>query len=309
MDNRKKTTVSVKPKGGDLNRPCNSRRAFLKTASAVAVSTSFFNLIPQANTQTRKFNQSFGTGAQAVKAFRNREAMSLFCLVHGSTQSAEGWRLLISELEKRGHKTLTINLPTAEPKASATRYADVIVKALDQTEYDTRDMVVVAHSASGMFLPLVAAQRPIGHMVFLAALVPKIGTSILDQFRADQSMFNPEWIGKNPVEDDDVARRFLFHDCVPAIIDWALKTRRLMHAREAMAEVCPLKTWPSVKGSYIVCAQDRVISPTWSRRVARERLGSEPIELVAGHCPYVSRPSELADILTRAPIVKSRSAQ
>jgi pimeloyl-ACP methyl ester carboxylesterase len=286
----------------------NSRRAFLKTASAVAVSAPFISFIPRADTQTRKSDPSVGTGEQTVKALRNGGRRSLFCLVHGSTQSAEGWRLLISELEKRGHLTLTINLPTTEPQASATRYADVIVQALDQTKYDIGDMVVVAHSASGMFLPLVAAQRPIRHMVFLAALVPKIGTSILDQFRTDRSMFNPEWVGKNPVEDDDVARRFLFHDCAPGIIDWALKTRRLMHAKEAMAEVCPLKNWPSVKGSYVVCTQDRVISPAWSRRIAKERLGSEPIELVAGHCPHVSRPAELADILIREPIVKSRSA-
>jgi hypothetical protein len=230
--------------------------------------------------------------------------MSLFCLVHGSTQNAEGWKLLIAELEKRGHLTLTMNLPTAEPQASATMYADVIVQSIDQTEYDLHDTVVVAHSASGMFLPLVAAQRAIGHMVFLAALVPKIGTSILEQFRADRSMFNPEWVGKNPVEDDEAARQFLFHDCASGTIDWALKTRRLMHARQAMSEVCPLKTWPNVKGSYVVCTEDRIISPTWSRQIAKERLGTAPIELTAGHCPYVSRPSELADVLTRMPIVR-----
>jgi pimeloyl-ACP methyl ester carboxylesterase len=286
-----------------MSRFCSSRRSFLKTASAVAASAPFISLISRAGVQTGRFDPSFGTAAQATKALRNGRRMSLFCLVHGSTQSAEGWRLLIPELEKRGHMTLTIDLPATEPQASATRYADVVVQALDRTEYNIRDVVVVAHSASGMFLPLVAAQRPIGHMVFLAALAPKIGASILDQFRADRSMFNPEWVGKNPVEDDDAARRFLFHDCAPGVIDWALKTRRLMHAREAMAEICPLKTWPSVKGSYVVCTQDRVISPAWSRRVAKERLGSEPIELVAGHCPHVSRPSELADILTREPIV------
>ena len=43
------------------------------------------------------------------------------------------------------------------------------------------DVVVVAHSASGMFLPLVAAGRRIGRMVFLAAVIPKLGTSLLEQ--------------------------------------------------------------------------------------------------------------------------------
>ena|GEM_PF-253095 len=230
--------------------------------------------------------------------------MSLFCLVHGSTQSAEGWKLLISELEKRGHLTVTMNLPTNEPQSSATRYADVIVQTLDQTNHDPGDVVVVAHSASGMFLPLVAARRPIGHLVFLAALIPKIGASILDQFKVDPDMFKPEWVGKNPM-DDEVARKFLFHDCAPDIVEWALKTRRLMHAKQAMSEICPLKTWPEVSCSSVVCKDERVLSPSWSRRVAKERLGIEPIELDGGHCPYVSRPSALADVLTSAPIIKS----
>jgi pimeloyl-ACP methyl ester carboxylesterase len=233
--------------------------------------------------------------------------MSLFCLVHGSTQSAEGWRLLIPEIESRGHRTLTVDLPTNEPQASATLYADVIVQTLDQANHPLHDVVVVAHSASGMFLPLVAARRAIKHMVFLAALVPQIGTSILGQFQGCPEMLNSEWVGKNPM-DDDVARRFLFHDCAPDIVEWALTTRRLMNARAAMGEVCPLEVWPGVNSSYVVCADDRTISPVWSRQVAREQLGVEPIEMYGGHCPYVSRPSALADVLASAPIVTGDSA-
>ncbi len=233
--------------------------------------------------------------------------MSLFCLIHGSSQNAQGWKLLIPELENRGHQVLTVSLPTSEPRASATRYADAIVEALDQADYDIRDVVLVAHSASGMFLPIVAARRPIQRMVFLAALVPKPGTSIIEQFRAHPEMLNAEWIGKNPM-DDDVARQFLFHDCAPDVIDWALTTRELMYAQAAMTEVCPLGIWPNVNSSYVVCAEDRTISPSWSRRTAREQLGVEPLELPGGHCPYVSRPAALADVLTRVPILTSHFA-
>jgi hypothetical protein len=49
-------------------------------------------------------------------------------------------------------------------------------------------------------------------MVFLAALIPRPGMSMMDQYRADPSMFNPEWIGKNPM-DDKVALEFTLHDC------------------------------------------------------------------------------------------------
>jgi pimeloyl-ACP methyl ester carboxylesterase len=230
--------------------------------------------------------------------------MSLFCLVHGSSQNAEGWRLLIPELENRGHRVLAVELPKNEPQASAALYADAIIQALDQSDYEMSRAVVVAHSASGMFLPLVAARRPISRMVFLAALVPKPGVSIIEQLRSDPGMLNPEWVGKNPM-DDQVARQFLFHDCSPDVVEWALTTRALTYAREAMTEPCPLESWPDVSSSYVVCGEDRTISPSWSRRVARERLGVEPIELPGGHCPYVSRPAELADALTSEPILAS----
>lgn len=136
-------------------------------------------------------------------------------------------------------------------------------------------------------------------LVFLAAVVPKIGVSLLDQVRGEQDMFNPDWMGKNPVNDEAIAMQFLFHDCSPEVAAWALGTRRLLLARGAMTEVCPLAKWPDVPSSYVVCTEDRTINPVWSRRVARERMGVDAIELPGGHCPHVSRPAVLADVLAK----------
>ncbi|MBZ5602777.1 MAG: alpha/beta hydrolase [Acidobacteriia bacterium] len=221
--------------------------------------------------------------------------MSVFCLVHGSAQSAEGWNLLVPELEKRGHAVIRPTLPADTRDASATHYARIIA---DSIPNDVHEAIVVAHSASCAFLPLVAEIRHVSRIVFLAGVIPQIGTSILGQIQADPTLMNPAWIGKNPVTDDDVAREFLFHDCSPEVQDWALTTRRLMFAVRAMTETCPLEKWPDVPASYIVCADDRTVQPEWSRRAARERLGIEAIELPGGHCPYVSRPAELARVLT-----------
>jgi pimeloyl-ACP methyl ester carboxylesterase len=82
-------------------------------------------------------------------------------------------------------------------------------------------------------------------------------------------MFNPEWVGG------------------------------VFVAEAAMKETCPLKAWPTTRSMSIVCAEDRTISPPWSRRIARERLGVEPVELAGGHCPHVSRPGTLAEVLDR----------
>jgi pimeloyl-ACP methyl ester carboxylesterase len=39
------------------------------------------------------------------------------------------------------------------------------------------------------------------------------------------------------------------------------------------------------------------ITPAWQRKAARDLLGVEPVELPSGHCPHVSRPEALADVL------------
>ena len=43
--------------------------------------------------------------------------------------------------------------------------------------------------------------------------------------------------------------------------------------------------------------QDRLVGPDWSRRVSRDRLGVEAVELPGSHSPFWSRPAELADVL------------
>ena len=54
-----------------MNRSNKSRRYFLKTASGIVASAPFISLIPRANAQTKKFDPSFGSATQAVKAIRS----------------------------------------------------------------------------------------------------------------------------------------------------------------------------------------------------------------------------------------------
>lgn len=220
--------------------------------------------------------------------------MSLFCLVHGSTQNASCWDLVAPELKERGHDVVCPQLPTNLPEASATHYADAISSAITVAR---EDVIVVAHSASGLFLPLVPERRSVRRIVFLVAVIPQIGKSLIQQLSEDKEMLNPEWIGKDPTKDRNLALQFLFHDSSEEMQDWAWDRMSLMFARQAMLEVCPLQAWPDVRSSYIVCSEDRTIQPAWARRVARERLGVEAIELPGGHCPYVSRPNQLAEVL------------
>lgn len=219
--------------------------------------------------------------------------MSVYCLVHGSTQSPKGWDLLVSQLRILGHECICVDLPTDEPNASATRYAGVVGTALAGIKSAT----VVAHSASGFFLPLVPNYAPVDRLVYLAAVIPQPGKSILSQYRNAPEMMHPDWVGKDPTKDASLAMHFLFHDCSPEVAQWALSTLRLMNASGGMVEECPLRELPGLPSTYISCTQDRTINPVWWEQAARERLQTEPIQMVAGHAPHVSQPAQLAAIL------------
>lgn len=58
-----------------------------------------------------------------------------------------------------------------------------------------------------------------------------------------------------------------------------------------------MKGWPDVPTKYLLCRDDRLFPPEFTRRIVRERLSVVPDEIDGGHCVILSRPGELADRL------------
>jgi pimeloyl-ACP methyl ester carboxylesterase len=222
--------------------------------------------------------------------------MSTFGLVHGGGLGAWCWDAVLPELEARGHRAATVDLPVVDMGGGAARCAEVIGQAFAGLP----NLVLVGHSAAGLIIPLVAACYPVRQLVFLHALLPRPGQSVVDQMAAEPDMFNPEmFTAPAPFwEDEAVAVRFLLHDCPPEIARDAF--RRLRPEPGVLGrEVTPLRCWPDLPSTYVVCTDDRTASPAWARRAARERLGVEPVEIPGGHCPMLSRPGQLAEVLHR----------
>lgn len=245
--------------------------------------------------------------------------MSLFCLVHGAFQGAWCWDLLIPFLEAQGHEAIAIDLPIEDVSANLSQFADVVLKVLPKTE---DDIVLVGHSMAGTIIPLVAEAHQVRQLVFLTALIPYPGNSTIDQFSHhldsdslrslnyqpkessqieqfydEPDMFNPLSVGKD-FSDAAVLRELFYHDCQPDVMQWAIAKSRSQRSMAYIFEVNPLKSLPKVEYKYIVCNDDRILSPIWSRYAARKRLGVDAIELPGGHCPHLSRPAHLASLLT-----------
>ena len=221
-------------------------------------------------------------------------------LVHGSYHGAWCWDLLRPELERLGHRVITVDLPISDPTLGAADYAKTVEAALDPD----REVVLVGHSMGGLIIPLVAAARPVRRLVFLAAFLPSPGMSATGQ-RSAEAIDNPlapktaEWTDLGDgvwMVGPNTATELFFHDAPAEVARWA--TQRLRpQSYGVMNEITPLVTWPDVESRSIVCRDDRALNPAWARAAARDRLGVEAIEIGGAHSPFMTRPAELARLL------------
>jgi pimeloyl-ACP methyl ester carboxylesterase len=229
--------------------------------------------------------------------------MTTFALVHGAWHGAWCWEQLTPLLQRAGHHVVTMDLPSEDGAATFDTYADVVCAALDG---HGDDVVLVGHSYNGNTVALVAARRPVRHLVYLCAMVPDIGRSVFDQMSDQLEMLNPVAYEQGlsvPDEqlrqvwtDLDLACTMFYGDCDEATTKAALDRLRPQSAYPAILP-SSLAEFPAVKTTYIVCSEDQILRPAWSRQTARERLGAELIELPGDHSPFYSRPAALADVL------------
>jgi pimeloyl-ACP methyl ester carboxylesterase len=61
---------------------------------------------------------------------------------------------------------------------------------------------------------------------------------------------------------------------------------------------CSLTESPSLPCTYVVCAEDQIVTAEWSRRIAH-RIGADIVELPGSHSPLLSRPAAVAEVLLR----------
>jgi pimeloyl-ACP methyl ester carboxylesterase len=222
-----------------------------------------------------------------------------FLLLHGACHGGWCWNQVSAMLRSEGHQTTAPDLPCEDVAAGLNESAAAAVASLPET---ADDLVVVGHSLGALVAPLVAQRVPVRRMVMLAGIVgaPRASLESLAEQDADRDL---------PLGDADLefdaegrfrfsqagARRALYHDCSPEVADAA--TAQLRFQRSMWTEVADFDVWPDVETVSITCADDRVVNPDWSDRIARERLGVEPIRLPGGHSPFLARPAALAAVL------------
>ncbi len=229
--------------------------------------------------------------------------MSTFALVHGAWHGAWCWERLTPELESKGHRVISMELPCDDGSATFDDYADIVCAALGDRPGD--DLTLVGHSLAGNTIPLVATQRPVRRLVYVCALIPIPRQSLSQQMSDDKEMLNPDFAqglserdseGRRTWVDQELAHFHLFGDCDDVTASAAFE-RMCPQATHPYRLPCSLPALPTVDSTYVVCTEDRIVNPHWARRSARERLQADLVELPGSHSPFLSRPRELAELL------------
>ncbi len=230
--------------------------------------------------------------------------MTTFGLVHGAWHGAWCWERLAPELDQLGHQVIAIDLPCDDPTATFSTYADLVVGAL---QGQNEDIVLVGHSLAGLTIPLAAASLPVRRLVFLCALIAAPGRSFGEQLGLEPEMLLPDYQaglseaddgGRRRWVDFDVAQKALYADCDQAEARAAFDRLR-PQAQTPYALPCSLDELPRHERTYVMCSDDGLVNPDWSRQAVPERLGVEPVELPGSHSPFLSRPAEVARLLDR----------
>jgi Alpha/beta hydrolase family len=223
-----------------------------------------------------------------------------FVLVHGAYHGAWCWDLLRQQLEADGHLTTAMDLPNEDPYAGADRYAEVVVAAMPKA---AKNLVLVGHSMAGLTIPIVAARtRPL-LTVYLCAMLPVPGMSFNGQQADAFTDFKPS---KGAVTNPDGSTSWseegaieVFYQGCP--LDLARAAARRLRPQHWLItqEIAPLEEWPVLAAAYILCQEDRAVSPAYGQRASRAQLGVDAIAMPGDHSPFLSRPRQLADLLER----------
>ncbi|RDH76052.1 alpha/beta hydrolase [Mycolicibacterium moriokaense] len=144
--------------------------------------------------------------------------------------------------------------------------------------------------------------RPVRHLVYLCGVIPQVGHSVFDQLGEmmvpgwNAGLSEPDPFQRTAWIDADAAKAVLFADCDSATARAAfLRMRR--QARFPGSQDFSLNSFPDTPRTSVVCADDQMVNPDWSRRIAYERLDADVVDLAGGHFPMLSRPSVLAAAL------------
>ena len=224
-------------------------------------------------------------------------------LIHGAWGNGASWAALVPRLA--GHRVEALTLPghaRDEPPSAEIGQPDYVAAVEDRLTGGP-PALLVGHSMGGMVVAQVAARRPdlVTAAVFVAALLPRDGESLLDLVRHQAAPGVRDYVRPGPVAGTTVldpgAAAALFPDATPSAAAAAMSALSPQSNRGQTDKAVIGPGFAGVPKAYVFCSDDHVVTPALQRRMVEATPVEAEFTLVSGHMPMLTRPAELAAIL------------
>ena len=246
-----------------------------------------------------------------------------FVLVHGGFHGAWCWERLTPELERLGHSVVAVDLPghgrRRDEQVTLANRRNAVVEVMQPGD------VLVGHSGGGFEISLAADAAPelVGHLIYLDAVLPEEGRTLLEALGAPLppaganiarvrtaladtigmpfTRLNAQ--GRMECFDFDGVRSYFYHDLNEATARWAFQ--QLTPAPlEFLTELVSIpQFWEAdLSRSHILCTQHSAGGGRSFHEHFAARLGVEPLHIDSSHSPFLSKPRELAELMVRATV-------
>jgi pimeloyl-ACP methyl ester carboxylesterase len=219
-----------------------------------------------------------------------------FLLVHGSWHGPWCWDLLRSALERRGYKSVTVDLPSCgtDPARLGT-LADDADAVSEAAAGISGDVVVVGHSYGGAVISEATYGPAVKCLVYLGAFMPDTGRTFVSYLPPGDF---PPYVGMRDDGSTEVpvgqSVPSFYADCDPALASWATGQLRLQSQR-VFGHPITQAAWRTVASTYVLLTQDQALPPDFQRMFAAQ--ADDVREFASSHSPFLSRPDDLAELL------------
>ena len=235
--------------------------------------------------------------------------MSTFVIVPGAWDTPATVEPILEPLQSGGHTVIAVDLPCERADATLEQYAQAVRTALPN---DLTDVLLVGYSFGGFTASRIALEYPDLPVVYIAAWIPRVDTSVLDLLagadpfdgvdeEAGIAAFGGLVVHAGPglcalniegyVAEMDPAER----DGARAYLERTQRPQGIAVLREKWRG----ELRSSGRISYILTTADTLVPPD-VQRVMAASVGAEVVEIDTDHGPFRDEPARLAELMVAA---------